>query len=373
MAGAPKQYKRSWKNLLLNKRYQLRFTLFMVGVSALLMSVLGIWVMKEANEATTVAMARVRGEACPKVPEVIEVPGMADEAAVPMNIDEPDEAPALDMAPMVPEEVTEDPAAAKPAAQKPEPSKVDPAHVSQNNAQNDLLAVKALWCTDAECKPETATPLQIKVKKCDAYVKAKLANADAVDALRKASIPVVQCEGGEEPYSVAEAEPERRATVQLEETSMTITPTLPTDFADRIVAHHTCEMRQVGSIAALEHGRKRILWVLVGTGMLLMLGLGLYGIKMTHRVAGPLFKVSLYFAKMRDGRLDKVYNLRKGDQLVDFYEHFKHAHGGVVIMEKDDIDRIKATITAAEAAGLGDHASIAELRTLLARKEKSLE
>ena len=32
------QYKRSWKNLLLNKRYQLRFTLFMVGVSALLMS-----------------------------------------------------------------------------------------------------------------------------------------------------------------------------------------------------------------------------------------------------------------------------------------------------------------------------------------------
>ena len=36
---------------------------------AVLMSVLGFWVMKEANEATTVAMARVRGEACPKVPE----------------------------------------------------------------------------------------------------------------------------------------------------------------------------------------------------------------------------------------------------------------------------------------------------------------
>ena len=65
MAGneAP-QYKRSWKNLLLNKRYQLRFTLFMVGVSAVLMSGLGIWVLKEANEATTVAMIRVRGEAC---------------------------------------------------------------------------------------------------------------------------------------------------------------------------------------------------------------------------------------------------------------------------------------------------------------------
>ena len=383
MARPKPTYKRSWKNLLLNKRYQLRFTLFMVGVSAVLMSGLGIWVMKEANEATTVAMARVRGEACPKVPEVIEVPGMSNEPGVPMNIDEPaaepppvepapaaaDKPAAGDKAPVAPEEATPEPA----KEAKPEPSKVDPKHVAANNAQTDLITVKALWCSDAECKPETAAPLLIKVKKCDEYVKGKLANADAVDALRKLSIPVVKCEGGGEPYSVADAEPERRATVQLEETSMTITPTLPTDFADRIVAHHTCEMRQAGSIDALEQGRKRILWVLLGTGLLLMIGLALYGIKMTPRVAGPLFKVSLYFAKMRDGRLDKVYNLRKGDQLVDFYEHFKLAHAGVVHMEKDDIERIKATIAAAEAAGIGDHASITELKTLLSRKEKSLE
>src|SRR5690242_17598830 len=88
MTGGKPQYKRSWKNLLLNKRYQLRFTLFMVGVSALLMTGLGVWVMKEANEATTVAMARVRGEACPKVPEVIEVPSGEAEPGVPMNIDD---------------------------------------------------------------------------------------------------------------------------------------------------------------------------------------------------------------------------------------------------------------------------------------------
>jgi hypothetical protein len=363
MSAAKHQYKRSWKNLLLNKRYQLRFTLFMVGVSAILMTGLGIWVMKEANEATSVSKARFAGEElrCTPIPELIELPAMSNEAPVPMNIDDAATPPD-----------TEAPAPApKPA--KPEVSKVDPAHVSANNAQNDLIAVKALWCVDAECKPETAAPLIIRAKKCDDYVKGKLANADAVDALRTASIPVVKCEGGGEPFSVADAEPERRATVQLEETSMTITPTLPTDYADRIVEHHLCKMRNAGAIAGLEDGRKRILWVLLGTGLLLMLGLALYGIKMTHRVAGPLFKVSLYFAKMRDGRLDKVYNLRKGDQLVDFYEHFKSAHSGVVQMEKDDIERIKATIAAAEAAGIGDHASIGELRTLLARKEKALE
>ena len=47
--------------------------------------------------------------------------------------------------------------------------------------------------------------------------------------------------------------------------------------------------------------------------------------------------------------------------------------GTAIHMEKDDIEHIKATIAAAEAAGIGDHVSIAELRTLLARKEKSLE
>jgi len=366
MAGkqAP-QYKRSWKNLLLNKRYQLRFTLFMVGVSAILMSVLGIWVMKEANEATTVAMIRVRGEACPKVPEVVEVPTMDAAPAAPMNLD----APAAGSAAASPEDATK-PNPAKP--EQPQIASSDPAKVAAHNAQEDILAVQALWCTDAECKPEAAMPLTIKANKCDEYVKTKFTDADAVDALRKAQVPVVKCEGGDS-HSVADADPQRRATVQLEESSMTITPTLPTDFADRIISHHICEMRQAGQIDALEAGRMRILTVLIGTGLLLMVGLGIYGIKMTHKVAGPLFKVTLYLAKMRDGRFDKVWNLRKGDQLMDFYEHFKAAHGGVVTMEKSDIERMKAAIEAAEAAGLSDHESVKELKSLIKKKENALE
>jgi hypothetical protein len=117
----------------------------------------------------------------------------------------------------------------------------------------------------------------------------------------------------------------------------------------------------------------RILYVLIATGLILVFGLAGYGIKMTHRVAGPLFKVQLYLAKMRDGRFDKVYNLRKGDQLVAFYDHFKQAHAGVVALEKSDIERLKKTIAAAEGAGAGEHPSIVELRAMLERKEKSVE
>jgi len=47
--GGPrnKTYKRSWRNLLLNKQYQLSFTLLMVGLAALLMAGLGWWVNGE--------------------------------------------------------------------------------------------------------------------------------------------------------------------------------------------------------------------------------------------------------------------------------------------------------------------------------------
>ena len=61
MAGQAKPYKRSWRNLLINKRYQLRFTLFMVGLSALLMAGLGAWVMKVAASSHAVASNNLYG------------------------------------------------------------------------------------------------------------------------------------------------------------------------------------------------------------------------------------------------------------------------------------------------------------------------
>jgi hypothetical protein len=289
----PPAYKRSWKNLLLNKRYQLRFTLFMVGISSVLMTGLGIRVMKFANEATTVAMARVRGEPCPKVPELSDDAASSDEDAVPMKLD------------------------------------------------------------DGPDSPATATPAA--------------GSAETTPTVTNSPSPSSNPPDQQPPGA------DRHIEVQIDESSMTLKPTVPKDFADRIIAHWTCDMRQAGAIDALERGRLRILWVLLATGIALCLGLAVYGIKMTHKVAGPMFKVSLYFAKMRDGRLDKVYNLRKGDQLVDFYEHFKAAHAGVVKLERADIERIQEVVAAAEAAGAGQHEAVAELKKVLARKEKSLE
>ena len=367
MAGQ-KTYKRSWKNLLLNKRYQLRFTLFMVGLSAVLMAGLGVWVMKEANDATTIGKNSVVGNACPKVPELNTQPSDEPDTTVPMKLDGSDTGDA-------PTDPKNAPAPDATVPKMPK-SSVDPKDVATHNAMDDLIAVTNQWCISAVCKPGRAEPLQIKVAKCDAYIKKKLDDPDAVAVLRAALIPIVKCEGGQS-FSVADA-PEHHVKVQIDESSMTLTPeapkvTIPKDYPDIVVAHWACEMSNATKMDALDRGRLHILWVLIATGIAMVIGLAFYGIKMTHKVAGPLFKISLYLAKMKDGRLDKVYNLRKGDQLVDFYDHFKAAHAGVVKLEQDDITQIKSLIAAAEASGAGEHEAVAELKTLLQRKEKSLE
>ena len=294
---ASENYKRKWRNLLLNKSYQLRFTLFMVGLSAVLMAGLGFWVMRVADETTEVSKASVMGTPCPAIPEVAVPPADATTTpppAVPMNLDAP--APA-------------------------------------GSAAGSASGTAAGSAGDAE-------------------------GAEDAEELDE------------------EGRPRRKIVVSLDPMELPQVPKaplVPADYATTVVKHWTCRLKIDAAKRNLERGRDRILWVLVGTGLLLVLGLAAYGIKMTHKVAGPLFKVSLYLKKMRDGRFDKVYNLRKGDQLMDFYEHFRHAHEGVVKMQQADIARVRAVIAAAEAAGAGDEPAVRELRELLARKEKAIE
>jgi hypothetical protein len=287
-------YKRSWKNLLINKRYQLRFTLFMVGLSTLLMTGLGIWIMVVATETTKVAITSERGKSCPKIPAIQapydEVP---DVPAPTMKLPEPAAAPAGD----------EDGARKRPKI----------------NVTLDEM--------------ELPTPIKI--------------------------VPPVP--GGRSIDFLDDDSTHKKGDPN------------PRSFGRRVVDHWTCELKISANVKRKEFKQLLILLTLIGAGILLVVGLAIYGIKMTHKVAGPLFKVQLYLAKMQKGRFDKVYNLRKGDQLVEFYDHFKQAHAGVVALEKSDIERLKKTIAAAESAGAGEHPSIVELRAMLDRKEKSVE
>ena len=339
--SAERGYKRSWKNLLINKQYQLRFTLFMVALSALLMTGLGLWVMRLVNTTTTVGISRIIGDRCPEIPEI----NSAVPAAAPL--------PPSSTNPTGPTPSTELGLQARAAA-------------AVALRDHDAAAVKAAEAAVAAAKADPKA-LDAATK---ALADARAAAESSATAATAALAPPAPSPDGERPH----------AHVVIDESSMTITqaaPIVPADFVEKTAARFTCELTQDANIVALRHGRRVILLVLLGSGVVLLFGLALYGIKMTHGVAGPLFKVSLYLAKMRDGRLDKVWNLRKGDQLMDFYEHFKGAHRGLRSLEKDDVAYLEQVIAAAEANGAAASSpavadAIAELRVVLARKENSL-
>jgi len=103
--------------------------------------------------------------------------------------------------------------------------------------------------------------------------------------------------------------------------------------------------------------------------------LTVFGIVMTHKVAGPLHKMTLYFHKMRDGDFGKVYNLRKGDQLVEFFGEFKQMHDALRAKQSAEAQRLGELLDALDKAGVDNKEvadAVAAVRQLKEQKEKSL-
>ena len=101
---------------------------------------------------------------------------------------------------------------------------------------------------------------------------------------------------------------------------------------------------------------------MVGVGIGLVLVLSLYLLIMTHKVAGPLYKVSNYFDKMREGCLGDTWPLRKGDMLQDFYENFREMHVAVREQSKQDNELVGRFLAACADAGVDGEAGQAVAR-----------
>jgi len=96
-----------------------------------------------------------------------------------------------------------------------------------------------------------------------------------------------------------------------------------------------------------------LLLVMFGVGIGMVIVLSLYLVVMTHKVAGPLFKVSKYFDEMAVGKMSEVYPLRKGDQLKDFYDSFKEMHDTIRARHTAEVAAYGTFAQACKAAGVG--------------------
>jgi hypothetical protein len=120
-------------------------------------------------------------------------------------------------------------------------------------------------------------------------------------------------------------------------------------------------------VAQFARNDKIMMIVLISFGVLLCLVLTAYGIVITHKVAGPLYKVTMHLDKMKDGKLSQVWPLRKGDELVEFFEHFKAAHDALRARTEEDIRILDEAI--AQASGPAKDKLVA----LKTKKEESLK
>jgi len=127
-----------------------------------------------------------------------------------------------------------------------------------------------------------------------------------------------------------------------------------------------------------ENSDKVVLWGIVGFGVVLVLSIGAVGILITHKVAGPLYKIASIFGRVRDNRLGPApANLRKGDELQEFYGAFKEMHVSLRARAEDDVRVLGNVVAALETTPDARSPALAraleDLRELRKRKEESLE
>jgi nitrogen fixation/metabolism regulation signal transduction histidine kinase len=127
----------------------------------------------------------------------------------------------------------------------------------------------------------------------------------------------------------------------------------------------------------LEGSDLTMIYKMVGVCVGLIVILSVFLVVMTHKVAGPLYKVGLYYEKIKEGKLPEIRDLRKGDEFQEFFRHFKKMCETMRERASADVEAYHRLVDAAKAAKLpmdGDLGhSIEELATLAKGKEDALE
>jgi methyl-accepting chemotaxis protein len=114
----------------------------------------------------------------------------------------------------------------------------------------------------------------------------------------------------------------------------------------------------------LESDDQALIYKMVAVGLGLVLILSAYLVIMTHKVAGPLYKVSMYFEQMTEGRLAAVTPLRRGDMLQDFFADFKAMHESLRTRAQADAAAMERAVTALRESAADAEPSSAARRTL---------
>lgn len=94
----------------------------------------------------------------------------------------------------------------------------------------------------------------------------------------------------------------------------------------------------------LDREDNRIMIYLIAFVIAIFFSLIIWGILITHRIAGPIFIISRYIDSLTDGKIPETRPLRKKDELKEFFDKFNRMLSALKERENIDIVAINDTI-----------------------------
>ncbi len=113
------------------------------------------------------------------------------------------------------------------------------------------------------------------------------------------------------------------------------------------------------------------MYYLVGFVVVMALVLFIWGIFITHRVAGPIFIISRYLRQLGQGDVPQTRPLRKGDELKEFFDTFSGMLNSLKQRNVEEAQLLEKIAGQIGSPGGGAPGEIAEALNELAAKKKA--
>jgi methyl-accepting chemotaxis protein len=127
-------------------------------------------------------------------------------------------------------------------------------------------------------------------------------------------------------------------------------------------------------LTALKSTRQEILTLLAALQVIFLGFTFLISIFMSHRIAGPLFKLTQFFTKVKEGNYKEPLFFRKKDHFQDLAVEFNEMTQGIVFQIKDTVDGLTVVQSELQSAlASSDSASRAKIDSALQKLNKVLE
>jgi len=122
---------------------------------------------------------------------------------------------------------------------------------------------------------------------------------------------------------------------------------------------------------AVDAADHQLVWIYFGITLLMMVALGLLGVLVTHRVAGPAYIMGRYLSVIADGAYPSLRPLRRKDELKGFFDALERAVEGLRERDKNEADCLDGAMETLAASG-ADQGAIAAIQSVVARKRASI-